>query len=120
MAHFNQNKHINALIVSVLRSQQVQMELQNSIKITYCILGNIFQILDAQNVSVKPIIPCLVIISKKSENDIANIVKKRPIILFKKILLRNYNQISQRKGKTKSLLGMWVFSSKIYVSQHIF
>ena len=29
--------------------------------------------------------------------------------------LRNYIQISQRKGKKKGLLGMWVFSAKIYV-----
>ena len=76
MAHFNQNKHINTLIVSVLRSQQVQVEFQNSINITYGILGNIFQILDAENVPVKQIIPCLAILSKKSENDIADIVKK--------------------------------------------
>ena len=76
MAHFNQNKHINTLIVSVLRSQQVQVELQNSINITYGILGNIFQILDTENVPVKQIIPCLTILSKKSENNIANIVKK--------------------------------------------
>ena len=74
MAHFNQNKHINTLIVSVL-SQQAQVELQNSINITYGILGNILQILDAENVPVEQIIPCLAILSKKSENDIANIVK---------------------------------------------
>ena len=53
MAHFNQNKHINTLIVSVLRSQQVQVELQNSINITYDILGNILQILDAENVELQ-------------------------------------------------------------------
>ena len=76
MAHFNQNKSINTLIVSVLRSQQVQVELQNSINITYGILDNIFQILDSGNVPVKQIIPCLTILSKKSENDIANILKK--------------------------------------------
>ena len=76
MVHFNQNKHINALIVPVLRNQQVQVELQNSINITYGILDNIFQILDAENVPVKQIILCLAIISKKNENDIANIVKK--------------------------------------------
>ena len=52
------------------------MELQNSINITYGILDNIFQILDTENVPVKQIIPCLTILLKKSQNDIANIVKK--------------------------------------------
>ena len=65
-------------MVSVLRSQQVQVELQNSLNITYGILDNIFQILDAENAPVKQIIPCSAILSKKSENDIANIVKKNP------------------------------------------
>ena len=30
------------------------------------------------------------------------------------MIFRNYIQISQRKGKKKSLLGMWVFFAKIY------
>ena len=34
------------------------------------------QILDAENVPVKQIVPYLAILSKKSENDIANVVKK--------------------------------------------
>ena len=74
--HFNQNKAINTLIVSALRSQQVQVELlKDSINITYGILDNIFQILDSVNVLVMQIITCLAILSKKSESDIAIIVK---------------------------------------------
>ena len=30
------------------------------------------------------------------------------------MIFRNYIQISQRKGKKKSLLGMWVFFAQIY------
>ena len=59
MVDLYQNKTINTLIVSALRSQQVQVELEDSINITYGILDNIFQILDTQNVSVTQIIPCL-------------------------------------------------------------
>ena len=36
-----------------------------------------------------------------------------------KMTLKNYIQISQRKGKKKSLLGIWVFSAKVQLSQHI-
>ena len=44
MAHFYQNKTINTLVVSALKSQQVQVELlEDSINITYGILDNIFQ-----------------------------------------------------------------------------
>ena len=77
MACSNQNnyqsKTINTQIVSALGSQQVE-ELEDSINITYGILENIFQIWE--NVPVMQIIPCLAILSKKSEYDIANIVKK--------------------------------------------
>ena len=53
MAHFSQNKTINTLIVSPLRSQQVQVELlEDCINISYGILDNIFQILDTENVPV--------------------------------------------------------------------
>ena len=82
MACSNQNnyqsKTINTQIVSALGSQQVE-ELEDPINITYGILENIFQIWE--NVPVMQIIPCLAILSKKSECDIANIVKKNPIIL---------------------------------------
>ena len=90
MAHFNQNKHINTLIISVLRSQRVQVELQNSINITYGILDNIFQVLDAENVPVKQMYNAWQYYRKNSENDIANIVKKIPIILLEK-------QLSEKK-----------------------
>ena len=77
MACSNQNnyqsKTINTQIVSALGSQQVE-ELEDSINITYGILENIFQIWE--NVPVMQIIPCLAILSKKSECNIANIVKK--------------------------------------------
>ena len=70
----NQNKTINTLIVSALRSQQAQ-ELENSINYTYGLLGNIFQILDTEeNVPVTQIIPCLAMLLKKNESVIANIV----------------------------------------------
>ena len=82
MAYFYQNKTINTLVVSALKSQQVQVGLlEDSINITYGILDNIFQILDTENVPVTQIIPFLAILLKKSESDIANIVKKNPIII---------------------------------------
>ena len=59
---------MNTQIVSALRSQQVQ-ELENFINITYVIgyglLDNIFQIMDAENVTVTQIIPCLAMVSEK-------------------------------------------------------
>ena len=109
-----------------LRSKRVQ-ELENSINITYGLIDNIFQILDTENVPVTQIISCLAMLSKKNESDTANIVKKPHNFMtktknyFKKtqMTLKNYIQISQRKGKKKDLLGMLVFSVKIQVSQHI-
>ena len=52
------------------------MEFENFINITYGILDYIFQILDTEDVPVKQVMPCLAILSQKSENDIANIIKK--------------------------------------------
>ena len=49
--------------------------------IVYGILPHVFQILDTENVPVKQIIPCLAILLQKSENDIANIIKKKQKIL---------------------------------------
>ena len=90
MTHFNQNncqiKTINTQIVSALRSQQVQ-ELEDSINITCGILDSIFQILDTENVPVTQIVPCLAILLKKNESDIANIVKKNHNFMRK---TRNY------------------------------
>ena len=51
MARLYQNKTINTLMVSALRSQQVQVEFEDSIN-TYGILDNTFQILDTENMSV--------------------------------------------------------------------
>ena len=73
MAHFNQSKTINTLIVSALRSQQVQVELEDSINITYGVLDTM---LDTEKVPVTQIIPCVAILSKKRESHIANIFKK--------------------------------------------
>ena len=97
MVDFNQNEHTNTQIVSVLRSQQVQVEWQNSINITYGILGNIFQILDAETVPVKQIVPCLAILSKKSESDIADIVKKNHNFIrkTKSYLKKNPNDLEK-------------------------
>ena len=64
MAHLYQNKTLNTLIVSVLRSQQVQVELEDSIN-TCGISDNISQILDTENMSVTQIMPCLAILLKK-------------------------------------------------------
>ena len=122
MVHFNQNKHINTLVVSVLRSQQVQAELQNSINFTYVILDNIFQILDAENVPAKQIIPCLAILSQKSENDIANFVKKTHNFIRKtksylkktQMTLRNYIQVSPRKGKKGWACGCFLPKSRYH------
>ena len=75
MAHCNQNKTINILIVSALRSRQVQVELEDSTNITYGILDNIFQVLDTENVSYANN-TILGNSLKKGESDIANIVKK--------------------------------------------
>ena len=60
-------------------------------------------------------------LSKQTENDFANIIKphslmkkaKKYILKKPQMILRNYIQISQKKGKKKNLLGMQVFSSKI-------
>ena len=85
MAHFKQNKTINTLIDSALRVQEVQVELEDSINITYGVLDTIFKMLDTETVPATQIIPCLAILLKKQESDIANIVKKKPIILWEKL-----------------------------------
>ena len=85
------------------------------------ILDNIFQILDTENVPVMQIIPCLAILLKKSESDIVNIAKKTHTKNYLKktqMTLKNYIQVPQKKEKKKGLLGMWVFSAKIYNPGH--
>ena len=47
------------------------MEFEDSINITYGILDSIFQILDTEDVPLQQIMPCLAILSQKSENYIA-------------------------------------------------
>ena len=73
MPHYNQNTKI----VSALRTRNHQVELkEDPINITYGLLDQIFKVLDEENISTNQIIPCLATLSKKSENVIANIVKK--------------------------------------------
>ena len=118
MAHYNQNNKI----VSALRTRDHQIELEKDpINITYGILDLIFKVLDEEDISGKQIISCLATLSKKSENVIANIVKKQHNFVKKtknylkktQMILRNYIQISQKKGEKKCLLGTRVFSAKI-------
>ena len=73
MAHYNQNTNI----VSALRTRNHQVELkEDPINITYGLLDHIFRVLDEENISTNQIIPCFATLPKKSENVIANIVKK--------------------------------------------
>ena len=78
MVHLYQNKTINTLIDSPIRSQQVQVELEDFMNVTYGIL-DIFQILDTENKSVTQIIPCLAILLKNSESDITSTVEKSTV-----------------------------------------
>lgn len=88
------------------------MGFEDSMNITYRILDHIFEVQNDKNVPVKQIIHCLVTLPKKSKNDIALKAKKPQMIL------RNYIQISQKKGKKKSLLVTGMFSAKIqYILQ---
>ena len=104
MAHYNQNNKI----VSALRTRNHQDELEKDpIKITYGILDQMFKVLNKEDISAKQIISYLATLSKKSENYIANIVKKSYNFVKKtknylkksQMILRNYIQISQKKGK---------------------
>ena len=45
--------------------------------------------------------------------------KTKSYLKKSQMTFRNYIHFSQRKGKKKDLLGMWVFSAKILISQHI-
>ena len=56
--------------------------------ITYGILHNVFQVLDTDDDRLKQIIPCLSILLKKSENDIANIIQKLPWEIIYRFLRR--------------------------------
>ena len=59
---------------------------------------------------------------RKNESDIANTVKKLHNFMRKnkhylkklEMTLKRYIQISQRKGKKKGLLGMWVFQLDLF------
>ena len=73
MVHYNQNTKI----ISASRTRNHQVELkEDPINITYGLLDQIFKVLDGENISANQIISCLATLSKKSENVIANIVKK--------------------------------------------
>ena len=71
MAHLYQNKTINTLTVSALRSQQDQVELEDSIYITYGILDNIFQIWILNSTMLGN--------STEKKSDIVNNVKKSTV-----------------------------------------
>ena len=124
MAHYNQNKKIS----SALRTRNHQAELkEDPLSTTYGLLDQIFKVLDEENISTNQIIPCLATLSKKMKM-LLRTLSKNHIILSKKLkatfkttqmILRNYIQISQKKEQKKCLLGMWVFSAKIYVSQNV-
>ena len=58
------------VLVSVLRSQQLELEV--CINNTYGIFHQSFKVYDNEVVPVEEIIPCLNILSKKTENDYAN------------------------------------------------
>ena len=112
MAHYNQNTKIVSAVWT--RNHQVELK-EEPINITYGLLDQIFKVLDEENVSTNQIIPCLATLSKKSENVIANIVKKPHNFVKKKLkttfkttpmILRNYIQISKKNEQKKCLLGM--------------
>ena len=92
MAHLSQNKNIKTLTVSVFKSQQVQMEFEDSTNFIYGILDYIFQIMDTEDVPEKQIMPSLALLLQGSENDIANIIEKPHNFVRK---TRNYLKKSQ-------------------------
>ena len=93
MVDLYQNKTINTLIVSALRSQQVQVELEDSINITYGILDNIFQILDTENVTVTQIIPCVAILLKKKVEVLSPTLSKSQKLSVPGLKVRKFFQI---------------------------
>ena len=85
MAHFSQNKTINTLIVSPLRSQQVQVELlEDCINISYGILDNIFQILYTENVPVTVCTSAWQLYQKKKMKVILTTLSKKTHNFMKK------------------------------------
>ena len=116
MVDYNQNNKID----SAFKDQDHQFPLkENPINMTHGTLDQIFKVLHEEDISVKQIIPTLATLG---EDVIANIVKKTHNFVKQKtmnylkktrMILRSYIQISQKKGRKKCLLGMWVFSAKI-------
>ena len=96
MAHPFVNKNIKTLVISVLRIQKIQVELEDSINITWY-FGPYFSHLGYWDVPVKQIIPCSAILSKKSHNDIANFIKKTHNFLrkTKNYLKKNPNDLAK-------------------------
>ena len=89
MVDLYQNKTIKNLIVSALRSQQVQVELGDSINIAY----GIFQILDTENVPVTQIILCLAILLKKKGEVLSPTLSKSQKLLVPGPKVKNFFQI---------------------------
>ena len=81
----------------------------------------IFQILDAENVPVKQIIPYLAILSKKSEIDIVDIVKKTHNYIRKtKSYLKKYPDFPE-KGKEERPAGhVGVFCQNLGITHSIY
>ena len=125
MAHYNQNTNI----VSALRTRNHQVELkEDPLSTTHGLLDQIFKVLDEENISTNQIIPCLATLSKKSENVIANIVKKTHNFVKKtKTYLQNnpndleklHPDFSEEGTEEMSAGHVGVFCQNLCISQHV-
>ena len=77
MMHLYQKENIKTLRVSIFKESAGPGGVRRLHKYHIWYFDHIFQILDTEDVPVKQIIPCLPLLSQKSENDIANIIKKK-------------------------------------------
>ena len=94
MAHYNQNTEI----VSALRTRNHQVELEEDpINIPYGTLDQIFNVLDEEDISVKKIIPCLAIPSKKKLKCYCKHLKKthKSVKKTKNYLKKNPNDLEK-------------------------
>ena len=83
-------------------------------------MDQIFKILDEEDISEKPVIPCLANLSKKSETDIPNIVSK-----FKNHLkitpndLEKLHPVFSEEGKEEVPTGVWVFCQNLGITVYV-
>ena len=119
--HLYQKENIKTLIVSVFNESAGPGGVRRLHKYHIWYFDHIFQILDTEDVPVKHIIPCLPL-SQKSENDIANIKKKKQLNFVRKTniyLKKTPNNLEKlhrdfsKEGKKERQLGMWVFHANI-------